>query len=122
LVATFTKGVRAGLGFGIGAIATGILFNIGQDIYVASKGAITHPLPFQIIIPAGLGLAGIGIILYDVLSRRRRNRAEVEPKGMSFEEIKREELRDELRQIDEDIQDPKTKSERDGKSRPSGIT
>lgn len=122
MVASFTKGLRVGLGFALSGIATGYLFNIGQDIYVASKGAITHPLPFQIIIPVGLGLAGIGIILYDVLSRRRRNRTEVEPKGMSFEEIKREELRDELRQIDEDIQDPKAKSERDGKSRPSGIT
>jgi hypothetical protein len=122
MVASFTKGLRVGLGFALSGIATGFLFNIRQDIYVASKGAITHPLPFQIIIPVGLGLAGIGIILFDVLSRRRRNRTEVKPKGMSFEEIKREELRDELRQIDEDIQDPKAKSERDGKSRPSGIT
>jgi hypothetical protein len=119
MVATFTKGLRVGLGFALSGIATGFLFNIGQDIYVASKGA---SLPFQVIIPVALGLTGLGIILYEVWTRRRQNNTKEEPKGMSYEQIKRDELREELRQIDEDIQDPKAKSERDGKSRPSNIS
>jgi len=113
----FTRKIQAG----IGLITGGFLFTLGQELYYAGKEAVLA-IPIQFAVPAVLGVAGFGLIAYDIWSRCRKNKTKEEPARMSYEDFKREQTKEELEQLDEDIQDPKAKSERDGKSRPSGIT
>ncbi len=62
---------------GIGLIIGGFLFTLGADLYTVGKAAVLS-LPLQFAIPIALTAAGFGLILYDILSRRRKARTNKE--------------------------------------------
>jgi hypothetical protein len=110
LGAKFTKWFKAAMMFGLATIATGFFFTLGQDMYTAGKEAITHsiPLPVQLVIPLALGITAVGLALYGFFDKNKKD---------TYEDFKRKELQDELRQIDEQ-DDPK---ERDGQYYPANV-
>jgi hypothetical protein len=68
----FSKYIWAGVLFVLGSIFAGIFTALGEDLYNTSKGLVqTQPISIEILIPITFGLIGVGLIAYDIFSRRR---------------------------------------------------
>jgi hypothetical protein len=89
-------------------ILTGYLQSLGGDLYHASQ-PISHLTILSEITIAGV-VVGVGLILYDVFSNRR--------KPLTMEEVRRQINKDELDQIDKQNSE---RNEGDDKYTPAGI-